>query len=226
MDNPKEIPDQIFDLPAIQNDLETDAIWYQTEEDGEFETQVYLGRTYSLRPSGKHYEPWATGNITPCDHCGGEGTIENRNADPKLEANCKAFDVLLTGFTMDKFGPFCDGKWPEPLTKALEGLRATTDLFQPRLTCPNCMGHGSRDIYLDELWRNQATEELESIGCYMTSGEGDPTDVFASQCRTEEELPEGAVIHRFQAEESPEPEDEQGQPPDDESEQGASSDHP
>jgi hypothetical protein len=58
--------------------------------------------------------------------------------------------------------------------------------FLPR-TCPHCDGIGSREAYLDELWRNKVEEELGRLDAYLISGEGDPCDLFVEQSRDKEE---------------------------------------
>lgn len=35
----------------------------------------------------------------------------------------------------------------------------------------------------DEEWQEQATNELATINCWLTSGEGDPCDLFVGECR-------------------------------------------
>lgn len=35
----------------------------------------------------------------------------------------------------------------------------------------------------DEAWLQQAEEELATIGCWMSSGEGDPCDLFVGEWR-------------------------------------------
>lgn len=45
----------------------------------------------------------------------------------------------------------------------------------------------------DEAWYEQAKEELDSIGCLLESGEGDPCDLYAVEYRDSPEEDEEAA---------------------------------
>ena len=45
--------------------------------------------------------------------------------------------------------------------------------------CQYCDGYGSREALLDEVFHQKLENELQKYGIFLTSGEGDPTDVFA-----------------------------------------------
>lgn len=54
-------------------------------------------------------------------------------------------------------------------------------------SCRRCGGLGSVEAFWDEVWREKAEEELESIGAFLEAGEGDPCDVFAVMVKHKEE---------------------------------------
>jgi hypothetical protein len=45
--------------------------------------------------------------------------------------------------------------------------------------CDHCGGIGSREAYLDSLYQEALEAVAEANGMFVTSGEGDPCDVFA-----------------------------------------------
>ena len=59
--------------------------------------------------------------------------------------------------------------------------------------CPKCRGKGcdycgstgSREAWLDEVWRDTIDQELSTLDCWMEGGEGDPCDLFVG-CNAEE----------------------------------------
>jgi hypothetical protein len=80
-------------------------------------------------------------------------------------------------------------RYQQMLERAREGSRAKAIMEYPQRkrynrmatgnTCTYCEGHGSREAFLDECWREQAETELEQIGAWLEHGEGDPCDLFA-----------------------------------------------
>ena len=50
-----------------------------------------------------------------------------------------------------------------------------------------CSNVTEEEAERDSDWFEQAEEELETIGCYLVSGEGDPCDLFVEEYRDREE---------------------------------------
>jgi len=50
--------------------------------------------------------------------------------------------------------------------------------------CSICGGHGSEEAYKDSLWYEQAEKELDSIDCFLESGDCDPCDLFITEYKS------------------------------------------
>jgi hypothetical protein len=156
----------IFDLDAIKLELE------QAEPNEEGVHLVYLGTVMSLVPSGKYYMPWACGNLDPCPACGGSGEVRNPLAKAKKVR--QAFKVWQR--TRDR-----SGRGEQPSEHEFRKARAAYRRIRrycPMKTFRQCRGIGSQEAAQDEAWWEEAKKELESIGAFLTEGEGDPCDVF------------------------------------------------
>lgn len=142
---------------------------------------VYLGRM--IWPSGKYYTPYANSNVDPCPDCKGEGTLKNPNADRKLYHYWRMADTSLRIACMETYGPAYEQKWPDVLCAAALFTHESKQYCADTITCNRCGGIGSEEAYLDETWWTLADQIEEfSVEC----GEGDPTDVFATQYRDKE----------------------------------------
>ncbi|MGH7175258.1 MAG: hypothetical protein ACREGR_02785, partial [Minisyncoccia bacterium] len=54
-------------------------------------------------------------------------------------------------------------------------------------SCDFCGGMGSREAYLDSIWQELLEKEADEHGLFVTSGEGDPCDIFVGECRDKPE---------------------------------------
>lgn len=71
------------------------------------------------------------------------------------------------------------------------GLMPSGKFYMPWYS-PNISEEEAED---DELWRKEAEEELQTIGAYLETGEGDPCDLFAVKIvETETETEEGEIF--------------------------------
>lgn len=176
----------IFNLDAIRAELaEADPQESMHDEDV-LEKWVYLGTVFSLMPSGKFYTPWACSNVDACERCGGAGQIDNPTratlpeaAAALLAEQAQQMDWQIRSLAVHFYGPAYIGAWPAQLDVLLSRTADVNERLKAKIQCPHCEGVGSREAYLDEMWREQAEEELEKIGASLASGEGDPCDLFA-----------------------------------------------
>lgn len=151
----------------------------------------YLGSVFSLTPSGKYYAPWATSNLSDCPRCKGKGTTRNTKGDPEEYARLSEKACTLRVATMQEYGAWCNGGWPKERIDEIEEIEKQEKAVKPERTCSWCGGMGSREAWLDSLWWEAVEEIAEDLGAAVTSGEGDPTDVFVvvtcPKCDEEEE---------------------------------------
>jgi hypothetical protein len=163
--------EQIFNLEALREEINGES-WEKTDDWTE-ERQVYLGTVFSLYPSGKFYMPWACSNVAgDCTVCNGTGYLKNHKRNRVVKRALKRWDEMCK--KARQRGTLY------AITKSK--LRAKADHIA-RSSCPHCGATGSRSAHLDEIWREQAEEELSSIGLCLISGEGDPCDLFAYESR-------------------------------------------
>ena len=164
----------IWDLQAIKNELANEEPEINYED--EFEKRVYLGSCLNLYPSGKYYMPFACSNVDACPQCKGSGNV---NAHPKKRIRKKAFarynKLISTSNYLEKHPRNQKNR------NRLGRIWSKAQKLAFGHMCPMCEGLGSYEAFLDECWREQAESELSSIGCYMTSGEGDACDLIAVQ---------------------------------------------
>lgn len=98
-----------------------------------------------------------------------EGTIE--------EIDGRTFKSIYIGKVFDIYP---SGKYYTPFAASnLEPCPICEGSGQYNGECEYCGGYGSREALLDEIFHDKLEEELEKYGITLTSGEGDPTDVFA-----------------------------------------------
>jgi hypothetical protein len=198
--------DHGFNLAAIRAELDRSDWEDDFENPGSQVRQTYLGTVFNLTPSGKYYLPFACSNVSPCESCHGTGHVVPRRLKRrtlKRQASrhlrvMRRFDALWGDAAATyPIGPEEDG---QPMPSLGRPYRPTNKRAafayidrQPRKyrmryftmgsTCTACGGLGSREAYLDELWREAAEAALETIGCSLTGGEGDPCDMFAAEYR-------------------------------------------
>lgn len=160
-----------IDLAALRKELDGEA-WEPSDEPDREIRRVYLGTVFTLMPSGKYYTPFACSNVAgDCQTCGGSGKVQPRVSRRRFK---KARRMLET--------------YARRTAKRVEYVRthaatrarlfALTDM-----TCPRCDGLGSQSAADDERWRESLESDLADMGLCLTSGEGDPCDLFVEEWR-------------------------------------------
>lgn len=179
-----------FDLASLRAELDAEDWQDDFDNPGTEVRQVYLGSVFALTPSGKFYTPFACSNVNPCETCKGTGKIrrlkrrvEKKRAARQARTHHTA-ERQLRGFARrDEYGhvPTAD----RVASRVISAWRRAASLASGQ-SCPACNGVGSREAAQDEAWREAAEEALETIGCSLVSGEGDPCDLFAAEYRDAE----------------------------------------
>jgi len=187
-----------FDLGAIRAELDA-SDWEEDFDNPGTETrQVFLGTVFALTPSGKYYLPFACSNVDACETCQGTGLVMPRRTRRRIVKKHVARHATTMRRWRKRWGA-PTGLYGRELTaheaKAKAWLQSQpkafrTTHFSNGTTCPACCGLGSREAHLDELWREEAESALETIGCSLQGGEGDPCDLFAAEYRDAEEKEE------------------------------------
>jgi hypothetical protein len=170
-----------LNLQAIRAALDEEP-WEEDPEDDSTEVRrIFLGTVFALTPSGKFYTPFACGNVAECSRCGGRGA-RPRFKRPSLQrrrekAIARRQKWLAALHEREKRGEikFTAARWKQ----IYRGWRYLCTSY----TCEHCAGCGSREAHLDELWREKAEAEMESIGASLENGEGDPCDLFVVERR-------------------------------------------
>lgn len=169
----------ILDSDSCRKDLAF-AEW-QAPDEFVLERSIFLGTIFSLYPSGKYYTPFACSNLEPCEACSGEGTVPNPKADPAAHYSHRQARSKMTQEAMQAYGAHCDGNWPQDVVDEARRLDELVRAVERKLECTVCGGLGSEEAYLDTLFAEQLEEEADKLDAYITSGEGDPCDIFLAQ---------------------------------------------
>ena len=166
-----------FDPQWVKGQLESE----EWEEYDEFVhvKRIYLGTVFALCPSGKYYTAWANSNVKRCHLCNGEGSVANIHHDPKLFEFWQQTDRDIRQNVINTFGFFHGNGWPTETIDILEKTQAFVDLYRDKIICPQCVGLGSSEAYLDQIWWEKAEKLYDQFGYSIESGEGDPCDIFA-----------------------------------------------
>lgn len=166
-----------FLLSKIRNMIESKAWEPSPYDDGYQFRSVWLGSILSLTPSGKFYTPFVCSNVMGCDSCKNKGYHPSHKSRRVAKRRTSRFLALRATFEARK-------RQNEPSARRWLANRKGAKLWKSSgPDCTACNGQGSREAYLDQLWRESAESGLASIGCYLDSGEGDGCDVFAIQSR-------------------------------------------
>ncbi len=140
--------------------------------------RCYIGSVLSLYPSGKYYQPFACSNVEPCPLCNGDGSIKNPDRCDALADFAQEIRPMLSSYTMETFGPACNGGWPSGLADVLSRIDVVRAESLSVVTCPHCNGVGSREAFEDEIFSEALSAVAESHGGWIESGDGDGCDVF------------------------------------------------
>jgi hypothetical protein len=168
-----------IDWDRVRKDLDREE-WQWNECNDQFERSIFIGSVFSLMPSGKYYMPWACSNLAPCPQCKGRAKVETVNkrllkkwkkAAIRTRNLASKFNLAGNLAKLEKHGWF----------RYYRNARTLLDRYEK--TCLHCNGIGSREAYLDELYSDKLNAEADKSKLYVTSGEGDPCDIFVGECR-------------------------------------------
>lgn len=159
---------------AVRSELDREA-WEVDRDNDDIETRtIYLGSVLSLYPSGKYYMPFACSNLDACDTCSGTGKAPHRHKRRSVKKWKNAYDRNSAKWQRthgDGLRP-CDNAY---LHYCLRHMYADD--------CAACGGVGSREAYLDELYREKLESEADAHGLCITGSEGDGLDVLIAEYR-------------------------------------------
>lgn len=168
---------------SVQRDLEH-AEW-EAADGGGYERKVFIGTVFQLFPSGKYYMPWACSNLDKCEECKGTGKTRRprqRRLYKKLgSARRKLSRLTLKLELRGKPVELLKHSWYRYYLNS----RKRFDQLEWARTCQHCGGMGSREAHLDDQFSELLEQEADQHGLSLTSGEGDPCDIFAVEYRDE-----------------------------------------
>lgn len=151
------------------------------DEDGNPQVSAYVGNVCTITPSGKYYTAFAASNVDTCELCAGTGKIPNPNYDPDIFAMAEECQIDLSA-RLTKCR--CNDEYVDLYTNL--NIAFTAVVLAKRKTaktmvCPHCGGHGSRDVYLDEVFWAEVDQLCAANNVIITNGEGSATDVFITR---------------------------------------------
>ena len=160
--------------------LQRDGVTGQ-DEDGNSQVSAYVGDYCTITPSGKYYTAFAASNVDTCELCAGTGRIPNPNYDPDIFAMAEKCQIDLSA-RLTKCR--CNDEYVDLYTNL--NIAFTAVVLAKRKTaktmvCPHCGGHGSRDVYLDEVFWDGVDRLCAANNVIITNGEGSATDVFITR---------------------------------------------
>lgn len=195
-----------FDMAKVQAAIAREDWEDDIHGDGGQVRRLYLGSVFGLTPSGKYYQPFACGNVTPCPTCKGSGRVTPR----KLKRRTQKKHSTRHATTMRRW----ERRWGAPTglygrdlsaheARAKAWLDAQPKAFRlrgfvPGDVCTACCGGGSQEAHHDELWRLSAEAAFEAIGLSIEAGDGDPCDLFAVEYRDapdDEDSPDSGPVY-------------------------------
>lgn len=135
-------------------------------DDGERIESAYLGTVMGMMPSGKYYQPFACGNVKPCQHCRGAGSLANPRASHK--------QVI-------KYRRLRHRAWRNKQHTRAAHYAAKAEYYADTMLCPHCRGEGSVEVWRDAEFMRGMEDAAEKNDCWIESGDGDPCDMFV--CR-------------------------------------------
>jgi hypothetical protein len=154
------------------------------DEDGNPQVSAYVGNVCTITPSGKYYTAFAASNVDTCELCAGTGRIPNPNYDPDIFVMAEECQIDLSA-RLTKCQ--CSGEQAiesdlyTNLNVAFTAVVLTKHRTAKTMVCPHCGGHGSRDVYLDEVFWDGVDRLCAANNVIITNGEGSATDVFITR---------------------------------------------
>lgn len=177
----REVQNQARDFVTMAlTILQRDGVTGQ-DEDGNSQVSAYVGNVCTITPSGKYYTAFAASNVDTCELCAGTGRIPNPNYDPDIFAMAEECQTDLSA-RLTKCR--CNDEYVDLYTNL--NIAFTAVVLAKRKTaktmmCPHCGGHGSRDVYLDEVFWDGVDRLCAANNVIITNGEGSATDVFITR---------------------------------------------
>ena len=177
----REVQNQARDFVTMAlTILQRDGVTGQ-DEDGNPQVSAYVGNVCTITPSGKYYTAFAASNVDTCELCAGTGRIPNPNYDPDIFAMAEECQTDLSA-RLTKCR--CNDEYVDLYTNL--NIAFTAVVLAKRKTaktmvCPHCGGHGSRDVYLDEVFWAEVDRLCAANNVIITNGEGSATDVFITR---------------------------------------------
>jgi hypothetical protein len=154
------------------------------DEDMNPQVSAYVGNVCTITPSGKYYTAFAASNVDTCELCAGTGRIPNPNYDPDIFVMAEECQIDLSA-RLTKCQ--CSGEQAiesdlyTNLNVAFTAVVLTKHRTAKTMMCPHCGGHGSRDVYLDEVFWAEVDRLCAANNVIITNGEGSATDVFIAR---------------------------------------------
>jgi len=154
------------------------------DEDRNPQVSAYVGNVCTITPSGKYYTAFAASNVDTCELCAGTGKIPNPNYDPDIFVMAEECQIELSA-RLTKCR--CSGEQAiesdlyTNLNVAFTAVVLTKHRTAKTMVCPHCGGHGSRDVYLDEVFWDGVDRLCAANNVIITNGEGSATDVFITR---------------------------------------------
>lgn len=155
--------------------------WEDTDY-GMEKRSVFLGTVFNLMPSGKYYQPFASGNLEKCPVCMGSGEMR-RKLKRRIEKKILNRNAKWRKLAVKRYGLAVG--WPDRIRAESDWLNTLALRFHR--ACHRCSGFGSAEARDDFEWQRTAESELASVGLYLESGEGNPCDLFAVEVRDKKE---------------------------------------
>jgi hypothetical protein len=180
--------ESLFNWEEIEKETELN----KTENyEGEIEGFCFIGTVFSLAPSGKYYMPFACSNVDICPKCKGKGSIKNPFYNERSFQRALENDRFYRFEAIRLFGGFINGNWPKQWQEIIKKAENTYRFFEEMKTCKYCNGLGSREAFEDEIFFELLEEIASEKGLFVTSNEGNPTDILIGKSFDREEIENG-----------------------------------
>lgn len=154
------------------------------DEDGNPQVSAYVGNVCTITPSGKYYTAFAASNIDTCELCAGTGKIPNPHYDPDIFAMAEESQTDLSArLTKCRCSDVhaIESNLYADLNAGFTAVVLAKHQTAKTMVCPHCGGHGSRDMYLDEMFWDRVDRLCAANNVLITNGEGSATDVFITR---------------------------------------------
>jgi hypothetical protein len=192
----REVASTGIDWESVRRDLDSESWEDDPYNRGSQTRRTFLGTVFALYPSGKHYVPFACSNLDPCPVCQGSSQIQTHPSARIRKRAKKRAERLRARFRRRlasrprKYDPVIRKRWipagpcaSVPLGWGKFRQLQKADRIANGVPCPRCDGLGSHEAADDEAFRERLEAEAEEHGLYIDSGEGDPCDILAVECR-------------------------------------------